>query len=191
MNNFSIFYPYITSNNLYDKQNYMYSKYYGIDFLRAYVQSRKLNDYLGDKTAATLENEETSATYQELKRIYRYLHSDGNHEEALEALKGYVKSFEVRKRIYTAYENWNPIDSASYEEYGNYLCFADNLIQAYILTRNLKYFSCLLKLDDTLLSLQSKLNPSQKGHLKQITAKELGFFSQLLEAKGICLEELQ
>ena len=34
-------YKYITENNLYDKQNYMYSEYGGIAFLDSYLLSRR------------------------------------------------------------------------------------------------------------------------------------------------------
>jgi hypothetical protein len=34
-------YKYITNNNLYEKQNYMYSEYGGIKFINDYVYSRR------------------------------------------------------------------------------------------------------------------------------------------------------
>lgn len=34
-------YKYITSNNLYEKQNYMYSEYGGIEFIKEYINSRQ------------------------------------------------------------------------------------------------------------------------------------------------------
>lgn len=34
-------YKYITENNLFEKQTYMYSEYKGIDFIKEYMSSRK------------------------------------------------------------------------------------------------------------------------------------------------------
>lgn len=34
-------YQYVTANNLYEKQNYMYSEYKGMVFLKDYLDSRK------------------------------------------------------------------------------------------------------------------------------------------------------
>lgn len=34
-------YKYITENNLYEKQTYMYSAYKGIDFIKEYLNSRE------------------------------------------------------------------------------------------------------------------------------------------------------
>lgn len=34
-------YKYITGNNLYEKQNYLYSEYGGIEFIEEYINSRQ------------------------------------------------------------------------------------------------------------------------------------------------------
>ncbi len=111
----------------------------------------------------------------------------GNYDERIKALiDEYVKSFEVRKRIYTGYDgNWKPLPGAGFEDYGSYLLLADCLLWMYQHTRCLKYFSCLLKLDDTLLSVENKLGSRQKEHLGSIIRQELGIFGHLAEEEGI------
>ena len=53
----------------------------------------------------------------------------------------------------------------------------------------MKYFSCLLKVDDVLLSIQDKLDVELKKLLCQGIRRELTFFEQLLKEHGINLEE--
>jgi hypothetical protein len=165
----------------------MYSKYGGIDFLKAYAESRKikvsfdgLREFLNDK-------EFQSKTYCQLGQIYEDLSNDADKSD-LSRLNGFVKSFEVRKRLYDRYHDWKPSEGASFENYENYLIFSDCLLEAYSATRNLKYFSCVLKVDDTLLSLQDKLSSAQAAHLQTIMDRELQCFRELLEEHGICME---
>lgn len=182
-------YEYITNNNLFEKQNYMYSKYYGKQFLMDYIESRKLK-----KKLTYLEGQEDtgdfkSVTYHNLQQIHIRLQKpeENNKYTAIDELGQYVKSFEVRKRLYTEYRDWKPIEGASFEEYESYLLFADCLLCAFALTGCLKFYSCVLKVDDTLLSLQDKLNSVQGEHLQRIIDKELEYFQSLLEKQGIQL----
>ena len=183
-------YEYITSNNLLEKQNYMYSKYNGKQFLTDYIESRKLKKnstyFEGQKATDSIK----SVTYYNLQQIHIRLHEleNDNKYTAINELGEYVKSFEVRKRIYTEYHDWKPIEGASFDEYESYLIFADCLLCAFALTECLKFYSCVLKVDDTLLSLQDKLNSMQKEYLQRIINKELEYFQMLLKKQGIQLE---
>jgi hypothetical protein len=185
--NTAMTYDYITDNNLYDKQNYMYSKYCGVDFLEAYAESRKMKASSDVSREFSNDKEFQSETYCQLGQIYEDL-SNGADKSALSRLNGFVKSFEVRKRLYDRYHDWKPSEGASFENYENYLIFSDCLLEAYAATGNLKYFSCVLKVDDTLLSLQDKLSSAQAARLRTIIDRELRYFRELLEEHGICME---
>ena len=174
-------YEYITENNLYSKQNYMYSKFKGFDFFKEYLQSRKL-EVLG-KDICEEDIKEESETYLDILDIYNNF--DGDKENKLKKLDYYVKSFEVRKRLYTSYFNRKPMENSSFENYEIYLLFAEVLSKAYEITDCLKYFSCLLKVNDTLLSIQDKLNHNQKKLLKSIINKEIQFFKELCKKHEI------
>ena len=73
-----------------------------------------------------------------------------------------------------------------FEDYEAYIIFAECLVFTF---RCLKYFSCLLKVDDTLLSVQDKLDIRLKKALYNIIKSELDIFYQLAEENGIGLEE--
>ena len=74
-------YKYITENNLYNKQTYMYSEYNGICFLKEYVASRQkyLNNFKSLKECITKDNEDESEltdVMQDLLHIKNALKSD-------------------------------------------------------------------------------------------------------------------
>lgn len=185
-------YKYITENNLYDKQNYMYSEYGGIAFLDSYLLSRRefLNrlgvtrelhgDFLTGK----------SSTEKRLKEILRKFRTGQEDEESIELVNLYTKSFEVRKRLYTEYdEKCKPVENAIFENYEVYLLFADCLMHVYKKTGCLKYLSCLLKVTDTLLSVSDKLELEIKEYMAWIVSAEIKAFFDLSAKLGIDLED--
>lgn len=188
-------YEYITDNNLYQKQTYMYSQYKGIRFLKEYLETRQ---FFLDSQKDVQEEEQLYSdtkggfTKDDLQKIYKKLENGVCGGEALETVNYYVKSFEVRKRIYTGYdEYWKPLPDAGFEEYDEYLLFAECLAFTYDNTKCLKYFSCLLKIDDTLLSVKDKLDHKQKARLCKIIEAELAVFYQLADGMGIRMEAVQ
>lgn len=180
-------YKYITDNNLYDKQTYMYSEYGGIDFLEEYLLSRRI--YLGKARYDTLECHDCEYTgfidglsqvKQDFVKIRDGFRGGECEDSIMELINAYTKTFEVRKRIYNEYvSNWKPSVNAGFEDYEAYLLFAECLILSYKYTKCLKYFSCLLKVDDTLLSIQSKLDCKMKTYLGWIIIQELDIFYHL------------
>lgn len=179
-------YKYVTDNNLENRQNYMYSEYKGRAFLQEYIESREevingfINVYLCDGNELLFH-----ITRQELQEILATLRENGWDKITKKKIDDYVKSFEVRKRIYSEYDNkWKPCTNAGYEDYETYLILCEILIYAYSLTKCTKYYSCLLKLNDTMLSLKDKLTDRQKCVLSTILKKELAFFWQLVKEGG-------
>lgn len=183
-------YEYITDNNLYEKQSYMYSEYRGMDFLRDYLASRYkyMEDAVKSIDESTLSCVEASdnAVHQDLLDILQKLKIGDYSTEVINTINAYTKSFEVRKRIYSCYDNqWKPLENADFENYQSYLLFADCLLHMYQHNKCLKYFSCLLKVDDTLLSIQDHLPECLRGYFSQIISRELDIFHQLLQENGI------
>jgi len=188
-------YKYITENNLYEKQTYMYSEYGGTAFLKEYSESRKnaLDDKgTGKAEASGQKYTGANPTKVNLGQLYGKL-KDGEYSEETKAeINGYVKSFEVRKRIYTEYDdNWKPVADAGFEDYDTYLLFAECLIRVYEQEEGLKYFSCLLKVDDTLLSVRDRMGASQRKRLEGIIRRELYHFDRLADKAGLGLEEIK
>lgn len=185
-------YKYITENNLYQKQTYMYSEYGGASFLKSYVESRQ--QYLNvnneiEKAKYIIEYSEiamdSSNVIQDLLYIRKALKTGKWDLKVRELINAYVKSFEVRKRIYDNYDsNWKPDEDAGFENYAMYLLFAECLGIIYQYTGSLKYFSCLLKVDDVLLSIQDKLDVELKKLLCQGIRRELTFLSNYSKNMG-------
>ncbi|MCH5258154.1 MAG: hypothetical protein J1F18_00310 [Lachnospiraceae bacterium] len=178
-------YKYITDNNLYEKQNYMYSEFGGTVFLMDYINSREKYLHNGEHRDIVV-TEYHCATGQGLQRILNKLKSGHVEDKTIDLINSYTKSFEVRKRIYTNYDNdFKPLEDAGFEDYDNYLLFAECLLLVYRQTGCLKYFSCLLKVDDTLLSVWEKLQEYQKEYMSRIIRHELKCFYQLVDENKI------
>lgn len=188
-------YRYITENNLYNKQNYMYSAYGGIHFLKEYVDSRReymeKQGHLKDETVQyDTGKEDSNDVLRDLTDIWKKLEEGRPDRETMERVNAYAKSFEVRKRIYGKYDDgWKPAGNKEFENYGAYLSLAGCMANAYQYTGCLKYFNCLLKLDDTLLSIQDKLCMGEKKMLYRILRMELDAFYRLAGEHGISMEE--
>lgn len=186
-------YKYIANNNLYEKQTYMYSEYKGMDFLKEYLDSRKvcLNSQENPGEDVLVQYETlNNPVQQDLLKIVQKLNNGNCSKELMTYVNAYTKSFEVRKRLYSCYDdNWKPTTDAGFEDYESYLLFAECLLLAYRHTECLKYFSCLLKVDDTLLSIQEKLRDQLKKHCCRIIQQEVNIFYQLAREHEICWEK--
>lgn len=182
-------YEYITDNNLYKKQTYMYSEYRGVDFLKDYLDSRhKCIDSQKTQIEGILPCAESpdDSVQRDFMEILQKLKTGDCSKEIINTMNAYTKSFEVRKRIYSCYDShWKPVESAGFENYHSYLLFADCLLHMYQSTGCLKYFSCLLKVDDTLLSIQSRLPERLQGYFSQLISRELDAFYQLAHENGM------
>lgn len=185
-------YKYITDNNLYEKQTYMYSEYGGAAFLKEYINSRQ--NYLKKSFLGGGHEEDEACifrcdTEKQLRMILAQLKTGDTESETLALLNLYTKSFEVRKRIYTEYDDkWKPIEDSQFQVYEIYLLFADCLIHAYKQTDCLKYLNCLLKVDDTLLSISADLKPVLMTYLAWIVDMELKAVFELVDKMSISLE---
>ena len=183
-------YKYITQNNLYQKQDYMYSEYAGLSFLKEYLKSRQnYIDSLSSKNSSIICDSLCNPVRKNLLEMREELKCKKYSEQIIDRIRAYTKSFEVRKRIYTEYsDNWKPLNDASFEDYTNYLLFAECLLYVYRYTECCKFFSCLLKLDDTILSIQEKLTVQQKKYFGFIIEQELDIFYNLAENNNVYLE---
>ena len=180
-------YEYITDNNLYTKQTYMYSEYRGMDFFRDYLESRhKYIDCQNLQRGGQQTFSSDDIVQQDFRDIFQKLKTGDYSKEIIDKINAYTKSFEVRKRIYSCYDSqWKPVAGAGFENYQSYLLFADCLLHMYQYTKCLKYFSCLLKVDDTLLSVGNCLPETFQEYLGQIISREMDIFYQLVQENGV------
>jgi hypothetical protein len=158
----------------------MYSEFGGVDFLRAYKKSRE--DYI---SSSEIDDINIHCTRQDLYRILEMIKS-GKKSEYRELLDLYIKRFEVSKRIYDEYNmNWRKTDNSSYDRTDLYIMLAECCAYAYRENGCTKYLSCLLKIDDTLLSLRDRLIGSEKKKLKEILELECEYIESLSGKKGV------
>lgn len=192
-----MFYKYITSNNLDDPQDYMYAPYGGKDFLKSYAQTR-------ERILSVCEDMETEKlsverwrfshaggnTFQELIGLWEKIYIYHNIDPQIKTLLNrYVKRFEVRKRFYNQYrqDSKTPFLESGYHETANYLLFGLILKRACEITGSLKYLSCFLKLNDTLLSLENKLDHVDLSVLKILIKSEFQLIREQLVKRKLQL----
>lgn len=188
-------YKYITENNLEHTQNYMYSEYGGLDFLKAYYQTRE--PFLLENTEdffSLLENAFSSGTFRQtstgshLISILKQLYTDPRKADRI-AVNFYVQRFEVRKRLFAEYDaqTGRPIAGSSYSTILDYILLAAVTEKAYGSFCSLKYLSCLLKLNDTLLSLIPFKEEQMLLLVKMLITREVEYIKELLYRKKIAL----
>lgn len=178
-------YKYITDNNLINKQSYMYSEYGGKDFLTSYFKTRQIIQEEINK----IQDNTVHVTYEELLHLLdRIKHNDTEQlaEEDKMLINSYTKAFEVRKRLYSEYDtNWKPIEHSSFEILDNYFLLTECLLETYRISKCTKYVSCLLKIDDTLLSIKNNMTNHQLKRLSQICDKETQIIISLMNIVGV------
>lgn len=191
-------YKYITENNLEHIQDYMYAQYGGNEFLRAYVQTRK-TAFLGGEGGDILSliqkafpdgASKPSSTTAQLQALLESLYTEGRSVDRTK-LDQFIKRFEVRKRLFAEYDpaSQRPVFESGYAGVQNYILLAAAVEKAYCQFHSLKYLNCLLKLNDTLLSLLSSMEERVYPAVRFLVTREAGHVRELAHRKGIVLWE--
>ncbi|MBE6035706.1 MAG: hypothetical protein E7222_13565 [Clostridiales bacterium] len=196
-------YKYITENNLENRQNYMYSSFNGNKFLNTYISTREKVLLSIGKTHNNelIMNEEITAEFNQLRskvtdhnidlrfQMINQLKEMETGYLNLSEIDLFVKTFEVRKRLYHLYSvNFKPINEEDYKDNELYLIFSIVMCLAYEKTSNLKYLNSLLKVNDILISLY--FNDSKRlnnDYLSIVLNKEIGYVNKLCAQKNIAL----
>ena len=173
----------------------MYSEYGGVDFLKAYYQTRE--PFLLENTEeffTLLENAFSSGMFRQtttgahLMSILKRLYTNPREADRI-AVNLYVQRFEVRKRVFTEYDaqTGRPIAESGYGTILDYILLAAVAEKAYGSFRSLKYLNCLLKLNDTLLSLIPFKEEQMLLLVKMLITREVEHVKELLSRKKITL----
>lgn len=172
-------YIYVTENNFLNKQKYNYSKFGGQDFLDAYIKNR--HDTLNYLEKTDLRKNKYS--YDDLWTVL--LQISQGREIDKELCDKYVQKFEVQKCFYKEYDqNWKPVLESGYSRLETYILFAFVLLGMYKYTQGLKYYNCLLKVDDTLISQKDCLSDGEKVLFADILKRELKIYEAILNGVG-------
>lgn len=185
-------YKYITKDNLEQTQNYMYTEYGGEAFLHEYMISRR--EYLYRQQNGVQADFDQLAEgvsgwlFNKIQLAHQALTVGLLRDAGKDALDFLLKVFELRKRIYTEYPcGYKPKEDSGYREFGRYLLFGQLISQAYTLTGNMKYLNTLLKLDDTLISLEIQMKDTEKACVCSLLRVEMQAVKNIITKQGVSL----
>jgi hypothetical protein len=193
-------YPYITENNLIHKQSYQYSQYKGIGFLHEYEATRNQflvkesqvgclgnnfsKEVIGEAFDHTLTND-SEGIYTAASLVVCMLNSE-NAESDRGIIESFLKSFEVRKRLYRKYDHQFKPLVLEYTDPIPYVILAWLMNKQFMLTGNYKFINGSLKLTDTILSIADSIVPRWVRQLAYETIQmEVETVRTIMRDKGI------
>lgn len=201
-------YEYTVENNIEKPLRYNYTTYRGVEFMRDWYTEREdaiiqIGEAIQETSPSIVELFLFAELEEKQKRIeeietagifYLLKYALLNNKEISSFLKGrldgYVKTFEVRKRLYPLYSLYfKPMDEEKYDDISLYVDFACICAAAFEKYRDLRYLNVLLKINDTLLS-QFKdpsvlLKHSDQVGMRYSLKKEVDYITEICQRKGI------
>jgi len=197
-------YEYILDDNLEHPLRYQYTNYRGAAFMQDWYKSRKrildqidvdanpekFADIQGYSLVGA-SREGWLAAGKSLQTLLCALLQDRElSNEQRHILDGFVKTFEVRKRLYPYYSvGFKPDDETAYCNMALYTGFACVCAAAFEQYEDLRYLNALLKVNDTLLSQWERRGglkePANQKRLAYSIKKELDFVFNICRARGV------
>lgn len=186
-------YPYAQGNLLEKPNTYFYTPFQGMDFLQAWLASRKR---VLDACAASLEEEpviterqgekpasSTQKFLMDTLEALRSGHFDAGRSTSLDLL---LRNFEAKKKLFEAYQpGFQSRGRQDFHRLELYVVFAEVLDAAYTQTQRIQYLNSLIKAMDILCAYVSSLSVASKVRLAQLIASETGHVAHLSRALGV------
>ena len=180
----------LQSDNLECPQTYRYTEYGGKPFLQAWQQHRasikagitarplQLTTLVSKHLESEAKSDCTIFALASLAELCHLVGLPRSSPSAIAvALKPWVKTFEIRKRIYRAYNlDMKPRVDEGYRQYECYLLFAFLMERAWSRVEAFPYLNSFLKVMDTLASVK-----------RDLTSEEQSLFVSLLDREAITL----
>jgi hypothetical protein len=168
-------YEYTQENRLKSSHTYQFSSY-GRDLLDAYNADRA-------SVRAKLDAKVS------LKDVLSKLARTDTAERALsgdvEILLRLVKKFEISKKLRAKYDKKWKIADEAFDDPSSYLCLSYACLLEFQQSRQLPLLNCVLKLNDTLCSLESHIEDlSDRAVLAAVLDLEREIVSDLYSSKG-------
>jgi len=191
-------YVFITKDNLLNRQNYMYSAFFGHSFIKEYIELRKQavdrmsvgipSSWHTSLEEALFHAEKHSQTTTALNLLHAWNQRDMH--AVFEQADALVHAFEIRKRIHAAYNSlYKPIDPEDFRSLDAYAALAVVLGLATRDRVHLRYLNTLLKINDTLLSVENEMNDSVRVLSLHALNLELLSIERLMAEKGVKARE--
>jgi hypothetical protein len=176
-------YPYAQGPLLEQPNTYFYTRYHGEAFLDAWLQTRSLASMPENISRPSADISQSSVENNAI--VTRNLLLDLITHQAEQAYwwPRLVKKFEVKKRLFAAYQSeppHRPVIESGYQDLDIYLLFAEWLVISYQHQAKLQLLNTLLKVMDTLISQQKQLFPRQQNNI-----------AWLLQQEKVCVSQLQ
>jgi hypothetical protein len=183
------------------------SSFFGLDFLKAYVESREnIKNEFSKKTTSTLTDTELitklnlesyedydvakSSEYESI-HILRWVlfHSlkSINNLMTKQMTESFIKKFETKKKIYSKYSKQFKEISNEFTILQNYLFLSIICLIKYQQTLNLKFLNTALKLNDILCSQKNMIGDSNSELFMYSLEKEVSCVRQLCDRMKIAL----
>lgn len=193
-------YEYILEDNLENPLRYQYTEYRGAPFIWDWYMSRRqfldqieaeiLPESILDIQESMLMDEEREGWINSQKSLQILLCALVRNEKLTNGqrhiLLGFIKSFEVRKRLYLYYSaQFKPADETVYHNMRLYTSFACVCALAFEFYNDMRYLNALLKVNDTLLSQWGRRKelrePTNLKRMAYAMKKETDFIITLCE----------
>jgi hypothetical protein len=176
-------YPYASGDLLEQPNTYFYTPFHGDPFIDAWRQCRRMARTAADPIQPSQHLAAVADASDQVVMInllHELLAGRADHDYWWPRL---IKKFEVRKRLFEAYETEPPHRAVTGSQYQNldvYLLFAEWLCQS-CQQGQLQCINTLLKVMDSLLSQQHALSPHQQASLNWLIDEEQAVLQQLMD----------
>lgn len=169
-------YPYSQGNRLEERNTYFYSQYQGMAFFPVWQASRQaaLAQLPPAHPVPLPLATELDQNFQDTAALLADLrHSAAAIPEKRYQAECLLQRFEVSKRLYRQYDhNFKAIMDSGYEDLDIYLQFAALCLHQASQPSALPFLNGLLKVIDTLISIQQHLSSIQGAQLAWLIAAE-------------------
>lgn len=200
-----ITYEYSNSDLLANPQNYQRSQYKGRSFLDSYKKSRheiltilkndhnnSVNELIFNLTPnidSYIINEFVKQEFETqilLQLLLIKIIKNKEEKNYDYIINKFVTKFEIKKKIYSSYNEEFKQTSTNYSNLKNYILLSLICIKKFKITNNLKYLNVVLKLNDLISSqINSILDKSMRSLCYSVLKNELICISNLCKIKGI------
>jgi len=184
-------YDYSKKDLLHNPQNYQRTSFEGKNFLLAYKESRRENiENLKNKIIQNKNFEEIINNFD----IEKEMNSKNNTQKILKSILKeniyskkdneivgiFIKKFEIKKRIFSSYdENWIE-NTLEYNSIINYILLSNICIIKYEETKKIKFLNVILKLNDLICSEIKNIKENTELNLViHCLKKELNFIVEI------------
>lgn len=204
-------YQYSIRSLLGNPEKYQMSPFEGKEFLHNYKKSRmskikhfeknqnsitkfdnilKIIRFKGDTNIQNKIRKDTIETEELFTFLCSKLEENKMESFLKEIIDVFIKKFEIRKKIFNAYDADFKVASNDFTNLKNYSLFSLICLLEYHKTDNLKYLNTSLKLNDIICSQSTKISSSDDITLFLfIVKKELEFIFVLCDKKKVFLNE--